>query len=71
MSLLNRTDAKALAFLRHSALVRLDGKWRFGGARVGDSVVARLIAAGKAMHLWPGQTGECVILVADARDVRP
>jgi hypothetical protein len=64
---LNRTHSKALAFLRRGALVRLGGQWRFGTTRVGDGVVEVLVAAGKASHLFPGQTGECVILVDRAR----
>ncbi|WP_445493145.1 hypothetical protein [Rhodopseudomonas sp. RCAM05734] len=63
---LNRTDFKALAFLRHGALVRRSGEWRFGATRVGDSVVERLIAAQRATRLWPNQPGDCVILRREA-----
>lgn len=62
MAALNRTDFKALAFLRRGAFVRRGGEWRFGTARVGDSVVERLIETGRASQLFPGTSAECVIL---------
>jgi hypothetical protein len=61
MSALNRTDFKALTFLKHSAFVRIDGAWRFGLTRVGDTVVDRLIAKGRVTHLFPGEPCECII----------
>lgn len=67
---LNRSDFKALVFLRYGALVRLKGQWRFGGTRIGDAVVDRLVAAGKASHLFPGEVGECVVAVASTRGPR-
>lgn len=60
---LNATHFRALAILRRGALVRVSGEWRFGGARVGDSVVDRLIAQGRASRLFPNQTGDCVVLI--------
>lgn len=64
MSALNRTDFRALAFLKKSAFARVDGQWRFGGTRVGDSVVERLVLAGRASHLFPDGIGECIVLRA-------
>jgi hypothetical protein len=61
MSALNRTDFRALGFLKKGAFVRVDDEWRFGLARVGDGVVARLLASGHASHLFPGEAGECII----------
>lgn len=61
MSALNRTDFKALTYLRHSAFVRVDGEWRFGLTRVGDTVVARLVSCGRATHLFPGEAHECIV----------
>ncbi len=61
MSALNRTDFRALAFLKHSAFVRIDGQWRFGLTRVGDGVVERLVSTGRASHLFPGEPGECIV----------
>lgn len=62
MTALNRSDFKALAFLRRGAFVRRGGEWRFGTARVGDTVVERLIEAGRASQLFSGTPAECVIL---------
>lgn len=55
---------RALAFLRaRGALVRLNGEWRFGATRVGDSVVERLIEAGRVSRLFPNQVGDCIVLI--------
>jgi hypothetical protein len=43
-------DRRALVFLRRGPLVRRDGGWRFGTAKVGDGVVDRLVAAGKVTN---------------------
>jgi hypothetical protein len=40
-------ERRALVFLRRGPLVRRDGGWRFGTARITDDVIARLAAAGK------------------------
>lgn len=61
MSALNRTDFRALGFLKLGAFVRIGGEWRFGLTRIGDSVVERLVATGNATHLFPGEAFECVI----------
>lgn len=51
-----------MALLRRGPLMRVEGQWRFGGARVADSVIDRLIAAGKAVRLWKDEPGDCVML---------
>lgn len=58
----SRSDPRALAFLRRGPLMRVDDRWRFGGARIDDRVVDRLIAAGKAIRLWKDEPGDCVML---------
>lgn len=60
-SLNQNTDFRALAFLKMGALVRIDGQWRFHGTRVGDSVVDRLVIAGRASRVFP-EGLECIIL---------
>lgn len=61
MSALNTEHYRVLAFLKYGALVRSGAAWRFGTARIGSGTVDRLIAVGKASHLFPGEPGECVI----------
>lgn len=60
-TLQRNTDFRALAFLKMGALVRVDGQWRFHGTRVGDAVVDRMVAAGRATRVFPDGL-ECVIL---------
>lgn len=56
------SNLRALALLRRGPLVRVKGAWRFGTARVGDSVVDRLLASGRAARLWKDERGDCVML---------
>lgn len=53
---------RALAFLKHGALVRDRDGWRFGLSRVGDSVVDQLIASGRVVRLDNGGPGDCIVL---------
>lgn len=64
---LNTQHYRALALLRRGVLVRLGQEWRFGATSVGDSVVDALIASRKATRLFPGQTGDCVVLLDRSR----
>jgi hypothetical protein len=46
---LDRTpERRALTFLACGTFERRRGRWRFGAATVGDSVVDRLVSDGKA-----------------------
>jgi hypothetical protein len=42
------SERRALMFLARGPLMRWKGRWRFGIAWIGDDVVERLVAAGKA-----------------------
>lgn len=42
-------ERRALSFLQRGSLVKRSGGWRFGTARIPDAIVARLVAAGKAI----------------------
>lgn len=66
---LNTQHYRALALLRRGALVRDRGGWRFGATSVSDSIVNTLIANSKVTHLFPGQSGECVVLLDRSRGV--
>lgn len=72
MAALKKEDFRALALLRHGAFVRIGGEWRFGLARIGDSVVERLVAAHRVTHYFPGQAGrgECVVLKDQPSDMK-
>lgn len=43
-------ELRAMSFLKRGSLVRRSGGWRFGTARIPDAIVARLLAAGKALR---------------------
>jgi hypothetical protein len=43
-------ERRALVFLARGPLERWKGRWRFGIAWIGDDVVDRLVAAGKAVR---------------------
>ncbi|MFT4115455.1 hypothetical protein [Bradyrhizobium sp.] len=64
---LNNTHYRALALLRRGVLVRVGGEWRFGATSVGDSVVDTLIASHKVTRMFPGQTGDCIVLLDRSR----
>jgi hypothetical protein len=68
-SQLNSQHYRAMALLRRGALVRDGGEWRFGAARVSDTVVDTLIAASKVTRMFPGQRGDCVVLLDRSRGV--
>lgn len=46
---IKQQDRFALRLLRMAPLERRAGGWRFGAARIGDMVVDRLIAQGRAI----------------------
>lgn len=61
MSTLNTQHHRVLAFLKLGALVRDRDGWRFGTARVGDSVVDQLLASGKVVRICRGEPGDCIV----------
>ncbi|UPJ43902.1 hypothetical protein IVB40_07485 [Bradyrhizobium sp. 40] len=65
----NTQHYRAMALLRRGVLVRLGDEWRFGATSVGDSVVDALLASRKATRLFPGQTGDCIVLLDRSRGV--
>lgn len=48
---LKNDDWRLLAFLKHGPFVRRCGGWRFGTRRISDTIVDRLIAAGRAKRI--------------------
>ena len=54
-------EPRALSFLRKGSLVRRSGGWRFGTARIPDTIVERILAGGRAVRdgdqIWPTARG--------------
>lgn len=59
-------DFKILRLMKYAAIERRGDRWRFGTRTIGDGVIARLVASGRA-----ASDGQRVCLVVPAAIVAP